>query len=689
MRFMYPGFLWALLALGVPVVIHLLQLRRPQRVRFTNTGFIREVELTTVRRRRVEELLVLLARIAGLVFLVFAFCQPFIPDLANSGTVGANRVEVLVDNSGSMQATGATQPQLLAEAVAGATTLVKGYGTSVDFVLTGRRKVAQGSAASADELSRLQAGRRPVSWGAVSRPASDGASALPLYVFSDFQRSEANATLWKQLAKRSVVLVPETGPPVANIYVDSVWLNDAFVRVQTNVGLHVRLRNGGGKDVADCPVKVLLDGRQAATLQVSIAAGQATESTVQVQLPDDKLALGRVELGDVPVTFDNTFYFTLRPAATIRVVEVGAEPMLRAAYERESLFQYTFARPERVDYAALQRANLVLLREVPRVEANLREALAGVMRRGGSVVVVPPGRGADQTSYQTLLRALGASEARWEPTTANAPARQEVALPNPRDPFFRDVFGVQPRQVTLPQVGSVLRPGSGGTDILRLRDGDAFLTSYGSGRGHCYVFAAPFASEYSNFMGHALFVPVLYRLAMSSSRTDQLPAYRLSAGALTVAVPSDVGDANAASASTEVAPYRLTRDSLSFIPSQRRLGDELRLEVPAGLDAPGFYKLRRGDNVLTTLAFNADKRESELAAYSVAELRRLVGPNGRVLDANARPEALARLGAGQSGTPLWRYCLLLALAALLAEGLLLRFGSARRAVAAPVAQAAV
>jgi len=575
------------------------------------------------------------------------------------------------------------------EAVAGATTLVKGYGTSADFVLTGRRKAALGGAASAEELNQLQAGRQqPVGWGAVSRPASAGASALPLYVFSDFQRSEANATSWKQLAKRSVVLVPGAGPPVANVYVDSVWLNDAFVRVRTNVGLHVRLRNGGGKDVANCPVKVLLDGRQAATLQVNIAAGQAVETTVQVQLPDDKLALGRVELGDAPVTFDNTFYFTLRPAAAIRVVEVGAEPVARAAYERESLFQYAFARPERVDYAALQRANLVLLREVPRVEANLREALAGVVRRGGSVVVVPPGRGADQASYQTLLRALGASEARWEPATANAPARQEVALPNPRDPFFRDVFGVQPRQVALPQVGPVLRPGSGGTDILRLRDGDAFLTSYGSGRGRCYVFAAPFAPEYSDFVGHALFVPVLYRLAMSSSRADQLPAYRLSAGALTLSLPPDAGDANAASASAEAAPYRLTRDSLSFIPSQRRLGDELRLEVPAGLDAPGFYELRRGGKVLTTLAFNADKRESELAAYSVAELRQLVGPNGRVLDANARPEALTRLGAGQNGTPLWRYCLLLALAALLAEGLLLRFGSARRAVAAPVAQAA-
>lgn len=108
--------------------------------------------------------------------------------------------------------------------------------------------------------------------------------------------------------------------------------------------------------------------------------------------------------------------------------------------------------------------------------------------------------------------------------------------------------------------------------------------------------------------------------------------------------------------------------------------------MPTDLQAPGFYNLVKQGKVVTTLAFNPDKRESELTAYSAAELRQQLGdehPNVRVLDDGAQPEAIARYRAEQAGQPLWRYCLLAALACLLAEALLLRFGRPR-AGAGPV-----
>jgi hypothetical protein len=121
-------------------------------------------------------------------------------------------------------------------------------------------------------------------------------------------------------------------------------------------------------------------------------------------------------------------------------------------------------------------------------------------------------------------------------------------------------------------------------------------------------------------------------------------------------------------------------DSLTYIPVQRVQNGQLHLEVPADLRTPGFYQLINQGKVVTTLAFNADKRESELAAYSAAELRQLLGanhPNVRVLEGGARPEVIARYGAQQTGQPLWRYCLLVVLTCLLVEALLLRFGRPR------------
>ena len=636
-----------------------------------------------MRRRRLQELLVLLTRVAGVLFLALLFCQPVIPAAQQLASSSAETVELVLDSSGSMQAAGSTQPHLSQEAVAAAATLSQSYGSAAHFHLVGQGGATLNKSALLEALASQPGAKRRVGWGNASvRDTWQKNQQGILYIFSDFQKNELLTQAFQQLrAKGSVVLVPLLAKPAGNLYVDSVWLDDAFVRIHVNTALHIRLRNGDREAVTECPVKVLLGKQQAATFRVSVAAGQATETTVQVQLPDASLALGQVIVQDNPVTFDNTYFFTLQPAAVVRVLEIGPEPVAGAAYANEPLFAYKFNRPQAVDYGALRQANLVLLREAVTMEPGLRDALVAVTRRGGSVVVVPTSNLAARASYHELFRALGIGSEQWVGGTA-IPAKQELVLPSTQNPFFKDVLGAQPQRVVMPQVSPVLQLGRGGTDILRLKDGGSYLTEFASGAGRAYVFAAPFAEEYTDFTAHSLFVPVLYRLAMLSYQADQQPAYRLSAAALALAVPPAATQTVA-----DEATYRLVRDSLTYIPAQRVQGGQLRLEIPANLDKAGFYRLTRQGKNVTTLAFNAPKRESELAAYSVAELRQLIGPNQpnvRVLDVGAQPEALARLGNEQTGQPLWRYCLALVLVSLLAEALLLRFGQLREVGAGPV-----
>jgi hypothetical protein len=671
MQFLYPNFLWGLLAAGIPIAIHLLQLRRPQRILFTNTGFIREVELTTTQRRRLQELLVLLARVLGIVFLVLLFAQPFIP--ARRAVGQSNSVEILLDASSSMQVLGEGQQTLMQEALSKATALGKSYGAAARFRLLG---IAGGELTQATYMSKVAEIRNSgqnLGWaGVLSKQASMPPAQGPLYIFSDFQRGSGSKEAIQSLSKnREVLLVPQVARPAANVYVDSVWLEDAFVRTQVNIGLHIRLKNGGSMAITDCPVKVRLGKQQVAAFNSTLAAGQASTTVVQVQLADKQLALGQVVTEDRPAVFDNTFYFTLQPTATIQVVEIGEDAVAKQAYEAESLFAYSFTKPQQVNFSQLQRANLVLVHEVATVEAGLQQALLGVVRRGGSVVVVPPGGITGREATLRLLRGLGVAGAQWN-TTAT-PVLQEVAMPSPRDPFFREVFGAQPRQVVLPQVAPVLSLGRSGTDILRLRDGDSYLAEFGAGNsGRTYVFTAPFSKGYGDFTAQGLFVPVLYRLAMLSYQASQRPAYRLT----TPTVAIDLA-AESIGQGPDEAAFRLVRDSLTLIPAQRLRGTNLQLELPAAMTQPGFYELRRRGQLVTTLAFNADPQESNLAPYSVTELRQLLSPshpNVQVLDATAGPEALLRYRAEQTGQALWRYCLVAVLVCLLAEALLLRFG---------------
>jgi hypothetical protein len=331
-----------------------------------------------------------------------------------------------------------------------------------------------------------------------------------------------------------------------------------------------------------------------------------------------------------------------------------------------------------LNYGALRQASLVLVSEVSQVEAGLREALVAVAKRGGSVVVVPNGAIASRSTYQLLFKQLGVGAAQWEaPTTT--PELREVALPNARSAFFQNVFGTQLRGVSMPKVAPVLRWARTGNDVMRLRDGESYLAEFASGEGRVYVFSAPFSRPYSDFVNHALFVPVMYRLAMLSYRNDQLPAYRLSTAAVALTLHAMDRPGNAG---REEAGLRLVKDSTTLIPVQRVQGREARLEVPVGMDEPGFYQVKRGQEVLTTLAFNIRKEESELAAHTPDELRALTSAgnsNVQVLDGGLNGAALARLQARQQGQPLWRYFLLLALLCLLAEALLVRFGNRRAA----------
>ena len=671
MGFLFPGFLVGLVAVGVPIVIHLLELRRPQRVRFTNTGFIREVELVANRQRKVQQWLVLAARVMGLAALVLVFCQPFWAGQSADKEV-VSRVRVLVDGSVSMQAEGDGAKRLLEEAKEQAGALVKGYSGAVRFGLAGERASYTAELAQ-KKLTELQPSAL-LTGAELLAGAVEETDNGPTYVFSDFQKSAMAPAQLKALGRGQTVLVPLVAQQQGNVYVDSVWFDDAFVRARTSLGLHVRLRNGGSAAVVQCPVKVFVGAQQVGALQTTVAAGARQDLTVQVQVPDNQAARCRVETGDVPVTFDNIFYFVLQPAAAIRVLEIGAEPLTRAVYGNEPLFSYAFATPGGLDYGALRTADLVLVREVAQPSAGLREALAAAAKRGASVVVVPGGEAAGHEAYQALFRALGAGEAQWEAATASVETR-ELAMPGKQEPFFREVFGAQQRAVAMPRAAAVLRWARTGSDILRFKDGESYLAGFESGAGKVFVFAAPFAAKYSDFASHALFVPVLYRLAMQSYRREQQPAYRLTQAAVALELPG-AGEASADNA--DQTPLRLVLGTTELIPGQRVLGGQVRLEVPPGMSSPGFYQLKNGGKVLATLAFNADKRESELAAYSAAELRALVGPTVRVLDGGPAGAGLTQLRASETGQPLWRYCLGLALLCLLAEAVLLRFGKRRQ-----------
>ncbi|MDF7812355.1 BatA domain-containing protein [Hymenobacter sp. YC55] len=681
MALAYPWFLLGLLSLAVPIAIHLFELRRPKRVLFTNVGFIKEVKLVTARQRKLKQLLVLIARIGFLTFLVLMFVQPYILAPVEDNKV-QSQVGVVVDTSPSMQAGISDDQSLFEQAVKQARELPTAYPVTTNFSLPALAQPQSSAAYQViiDKLSISGQGNSVLS--DLLRLQRGVRRTEQAFVFSDFQKNSFPIQSLNKLdSTQHVFLVPVGGnKELHNAFVDSVWLNDAFVRSNTDILLNIRLKSGGNVAVNDCQVKLYVGEKQAAVFRTSIPLEKPVTTTMRVRVDGEQLTQCRIELEDYPVVFDNTFYFTLQPSPKIKVLDVATgATATRQLYANEPLFLYEAAKPGSSDYRQVEEANLIVLQGQERVDAGLRESLSRVVQRGGSVVIVPPAGVAGRASYDQLFKILGVGPVQWEKAGA-LPVLREVAVPSVQNPFFKDVFGTQNRQPVMPKASPVLSWSRSGADIMRMRDGDGFLGSYSSGKGTVYLFSTPFDNTYSDFTQHALFVPVMYRLAMQSYQRQQQPAYWLNQGTIAVNVAEEVATAKEAE-----QVFKLSKDSSTFIPSQRLQAGMLRFDVPAEMREPGFYNLTSNGRIVATIAFNFDKRESELAAYSADELRQLVGanhPNIHVYDASTGKSVAAKYRAERVGTPLWQYCLWAALACLLTEVLLLRFFRQPKAVEA-------
>ena len=103
MSFLTPLFLAALVGLGVPLLIHMIQRQRTELLEFPSLMFVRKIPFHSMRRQRIRHWLLLLLRCAALALLVAAFARPFLRSNAlASVTGGAREVVVLIDRSYSM-----------------------------------------------------------------------------------------------------------------------------------------------------------------------------------------------------------------------------------------------------------------------------------------------------------------------------------------------------------------------------------------------------------------------------------------------------------------------------------------------------------------------------------------------------------------------------------------------------------
>lgn len=673
MQFLYPGFLLALAALAIPIIIHLFHFRRFKKVYFTNVRFLKEVKEETSNRSRLRNLLVLLMRLLALSFLILAFAQPFLSrdeDLQQ----GEKAVSIFVDNSFSMSAL-TSDLALLDKARQRAREVVDAFGEedrfqilTMDFEGRHQRLVSKDDAYSLiDEIEVSPAVRTLSEVLNRQQQALNQAAgrASETYIISDFQRSITDIDNYSDTT-RELTLVPLRAVQEKNISIDSAWFDAPVQMINQTNPLIVEVRNYSNEDAENIRLSITYEGQNKPVGTLSVPARSSVRDTVNITIGQTGFQEARLQITDFPVQFDDIYYFTFEVAEQLNVLTIQEDNpnrYLQAAFSSMPIFRPVAQRSQNLDYSSFSSYQLIVLDDLITISSGLAAELTEFVRNGGNLLVFPNQR-AEVGTYKPFLSGMNANEIMFFDTTARS-----VSEINTEEFIFRDLFEGQRRNLKLPATTGNFRL----TDysdrpaevLLRYRDGRPFLAKHTLGAGKMYLCTAPLDENTNDLVRNGeIFVPMLLKMAISSGDEDRI-AYTIG--------DDDLLQADHQIDQQEIV-YKLKGKAGEFIPQQRILGNKVLLTTNDQIDQAGYYDLYLEEtNILKKFAFNYDRAESDLRFLPADELRERFGDLVQVLEAGDNAVLTARISQDSQGIPLWRWCIILSLIFLGLEVLLLRF----------------
>ncbi|WZO96227.1 BatA domain-containing protein [Isosphaeraceae bacterium EP7] len=335
MSFLSPLLIWGALLGAIPIIIHLLNRRRFRRVEWAP---MRHLRLTIQRNRRrvqIEQWLLLLLRVAGLVLLFFLLARPVLNPTGLEGWLGSggrSSQVVLVDDSLSMgyAADGGEPAFRRAKEVAGA--LLAGTRPQDRCTLLASSSpttpiLSEVEGARRDDLSGAVSGLVPTashaSWSRVLEGLDEVLKSCTyptrqVTIITDLRRSGWGAGVapiakaWDEAGVRvRIVDVGDEG--TSNISIRSLIPQDRTVLAGSESRWEATVRNDSTRvlsgvkailRVDDQPTEVTLPEiapRQAVRVPLTVRFPGAGMHDVSLELPEDELAGDNRRWSSVPV----------------------------------------------------------------------------------------------------------------------------------------------------------------------------------------------------------------------------------------------------------------------------------------------------------------------------------------------------------------------------------------------------
>lgn len=671
MGFLAPWFLAGLVALGVPVFVHLLRHHKSPPRPVSSLMFFERGTQSSTKHRQLKYLLLFALRTALLLLLAVAFAEPFVRRPA----VDANSrlLLIVLDNSFSMRAgtrfadAKKEAHQVLAARPHTQKVQVMALGGQVNVLTQAIADEAQLRAA----LGNVQPSDGHANFGELGRVIRTLTETVhgpvELHLFSDMQRTAMPANFADMVLPHNITLVLHpvaegTAPPnwtVENVDAPSVLPDPKDLkrsRVQAVIA-------GFGTPAATKTVSLVVNGKITATRKVDVPAN----GRAPVEFAPLDIAYGlnrcevRIEGGDA-FPADDASVFAVRRSDPERVLFVHSAGETRspvyfgAALEAaaQSSFVLQSVAAEQATDLDPSKFAFVVLSDAVALPSILEHALAQYVAKGGGVFIA--------------LGTSAAHNARIPVWNDNVKETRDYARAGGSASVTQVDFG-------FPALAQAQPAGNNGgwSDVkvlyaavvdsgpariaARLSDGTPLLLDKPVGEGHVLLFTSGLENLTNDLPLHPVFVAFVDHAARYLSGTEQLSGARL--------VDSFVqlrsgGQAVGAATNVEVIDPDGKRP-LSL--AEARNVQSFRLE------RAGFYQIRFGNGREAMIGVNPDRRESDLQALP-SDVQRLWSGSSKGSASESQQTSASTVEVAYHPVSLWWYVMFLAFVVLLAETVL-------------------
>lgn len=685
MKFLFPSFLFALFTIAIPIIIHLFSFRQYKTVYFSNVSFLRDIKKESKNKSRLKQILILIARILTIIFLVFAFAQPYIPVTSDTKKQPNQVIGIYIDNSFSMNAL-SENGQLLEVARKKALEICLAYPAGTKFKLfTNDLKPKHQNIFNKEQfiqqVAEIQPSPAVISMSMIynrfasqKQDLNDASTDKHLYFISDFQRTVTDVENFGNEPVFSYFICLSANE-VANLYIDSCWVEVPAHRLKQEEEIFVRIKNSSNQNYQNLPLKMILNDSIKSITNFSVNAQNEITAVLKYTNNSSGLQLGNIEISDYPFTHDNNWYISYFVEPQMKALAVFENntnskeglSYISALFKNDDFVLLDEMNVQSLQISKLSDYNTIFLINLESFSSGFLSEIRNSVAKGTSVVVFPADKNKSSQTNE-LLNIFNASL-----IIAGDSTKQKISGIDFENKFFADVFRKKEENPIYPEINGHLQfennAMSSESRLLWFQNGDKALSNINYENGKVWVFSFPLEKKNEAFARDILFVPTIFNIVLYS-----LPNQEMSYVVGRNNFYEIQGKQNISLNSTIEVENRKTGEK--FIPSKNISNRGTQIEFTGQIQNDGHYLILNEDTVIASMAFNYDRKESDLRYFDESELQDKIEiaqlKNAQVVQntGNNFSEIFDEI---QNGKQLWKWCILLALLFILSEAAIIRF----------------